>query len=314
MTKMVTMPWATSAERNDFFNKQLDRFELHAVWGYVQSNNAPDSKGDPLLHLMHYHSTEHMKQVAALALWLLGKESVQDWQFNQAALPLAVACMFHDMNHSLGLRDDAANVADAKEAFLKYLIITLDSRIRDYAEIILDLIGITQFPYSKNRQPKNLIERCIRDADILYGMQDDNMDYVMFSLQREVNRKGSSGRLPFTLTVWAASRIDFLKYVEMYTPTANAIMDWALAEDNDHNHQSKIESWLQDDVIFRATHAHKLKANDVLFTDTTEDSVPKRHLISNIEDIGSHYNIYFDGAAAISLSNGESCVVCERRR
>ena len=313
MTKMAALPFATSEQRNRFFEMRVDDLSLTPVWKYVASNNNPNWKGDPILHNMHYHSTEHMKQVTALALWLLDKESQQPWQYDTGALPLAVACMFHDMDHSLGRLNDESNIRQAQDAFKKYLTVCEDERIKDHEAIILDLIDITRFPYMKNRPPKNLVERCIRDADILYGMQDDALDVVMFSLRREVNRNINEN-VYFQADKWAQGRVDFLRSVEIYCPSADAIMEWALAEDNDHSHQDKIDDWMRHEVIFRDTSAHKLKANDVLFIDTEEDSTPKRRLISRIESVHPYLNIYFDDGEAISLRDGESCVVCERRK
>ncbi|QZE59211.1 hypothetical protein pEaSNUABM18_00308 [Erwinia phage pEa_SNUABM_18] len=313
MTKMINMPFATSSIRSSFFSAKVRELDLQNVWSHVVSNNNPQWQGDPLLHHMHYHSTEHMKQVTALALWLLNEEAEQPWQYDLGALPLAVACMFHDMHHSLGRLSDAVNVRNAQDAFKQYVAVCEDQRIIDQQEIILELIGVTEFPYMKNRQPKNLIERCIRDADILYGMQDDALDVVLFALRREVNRAVNKPT-HFTSEQWAAGRVDFLMSVEMYTPTANAIMDWLLAQDNDHNHQSKIDSWMRENVIFRDTSAHKLQANDVLFIDTEADSAPKRRLIERVESVHPYINFYFHDGEAISLRDGESCVVCERRK
>ncbi|QZE57845.1 hypothetical protein pEaSNUABM17_00299 [Erwinia phage pEa_SNUABM_17] len=313
MTKMTNMPFSTSLERNAFFNEHVLSLDLWPVWKYVDANNNPQWQGDPLLHHMHYHSTEHMKQVTALALWLLLQEMEYQWQYDNGALPLAVACMFHDMHHSLGRLSDEVNVRTSQDAFKQYLTVCEDQRIKDHEEIILDLIGVTQFPYMKNRQPKNLIERCIRDADILYGMQDDALDVVMFALRREVNRSVNTPT-HFTAEQWAAGRVDFLMSVEMYTPTANTIMDWLLVQDNDHNHQAKIDSWMRDNVIFRDTTANKLRANDVLFIDTESDSTPKRRLIERVESVHPYINFYFHDGEALSLRDGESCVVCERRK
>ncbi|AWY08568.1 phosphohydrolase [Erwinia phage vB_EamM_Alexandra] len=313
MTKMVALPFASSEQRNRFFDQRVGDLKLNAVWNYVVSNNNPNWKGDPLLHHMHYHSTEHMKQVTALALWLLDKEAQQPWQYDTGALPLAVACMFHDMDHSLGRLNDESNIRLAQEAFKKYLTVCEDERIKDHEAIILDLIDITRFPYMKNRQPKNLIERCIRDADILYGMQDDALDVVLFSLRREVNRSVNEN-VYFQADQWAQGRVDFIRSVEIYCPSADALMEWLLAEDNDHNHQDKIDDWMRHEVSFRDTSAHKLKANDVLFIDTQEDSTPKRRLIERVETVHPYLNIYFDGGEAISLRDGESCVVVERRK
>lgn len=313
MTKLVAMPFATSSIRSSFFSAKVRELDLQNAWSYVVSNNNPQWQGDPILHHMHYHSTEHMKQVTALALWLLNEEAEQPWQYDLGALPLAVACMFHDMHHSLGRLSDAVNVRNAQDAFKQYVAVCEDQRIIDQQEIILELIGVTEFPYMKNRQPKNLVERCIRDADILYGMQDDALDVVMFSLRREVNRAVNQN-VYFQADAWAQGRIDFLRSIEIYTKAADDIMEWAFADDNDHNHQSKIDDWMAHEVCFRDTSVKNLKANDVLFIDTEEDSTPKRRLIERITDMGVGFNIYFNDGASTHLRNGESCVVCERRK
>lgn len=308
------LPFFSAVARNDFFDAILKSLGLKPVWDYVVSNNSPEFAGDIVLQQMHYHSTEHMKQVAALALWLLEKESQQPWQYDTGALPLAVACMFHDMNHSLGRRNDAENIKAAQEAFEKYLTVCEDQRIRDHWEIILDLIAITEYPYSDSRKPKNLIERCIRDADILYGMQHDAMDFVLFALCREVNRTANAERPPFSVAQWAAGRVDFLHCVEMYTPTADAVMEWALAEDNDHNHQSKIDSWVRENIMFIATAAHLLKANDVLFIDAHGDTTQARRLIAKLEPVHPYINIYFDDGSSLSLRDGETCIAIHRNK
>lgn len=314
MTKIATFPWKNADQRNATFALRINKLKLTETWNYVKHNNKPDAEDEALLSLMHYHSTEHMRQVTVIALWLLGKESEQAWQYDVGALPLAVACMFHDMNHSLGKTDDEQNVAVAQNAFKQYLTVTEDQRIIDQQDIILELIGVTQFPYMHTRQPKNLVERCIRDADILYGMQDDAIDFVMFALRRELNRRPKTSTLKYTQEQWAALRIDFLLSIEIYTPTAEAIMGWELSSLNDNNHEHKLQSWVSDNLNFYVTSANKLKANDVLFIDTQEDSSWKRRLIERITDMGVGFNIYFNDGDSIHLRNGERCVAIERRK
>lgn len=314
MTKTATFPWKSADHRNVDFALRINKLNLMETWNYVKANNKPDAEGDALLSMMHYHSTEHMRQVTVIALWLLERESEQAWQYDVGALPLAVACMFHDMNHSLGKTDDEQNVAVAQEAFKKYLTDTEDQRIIDQQDIILELIKITQFPYMDTRQPKNLIERCIRDADILYGMQDDVIDYVMFSLRRELNRRPKTSTLKYDREQWASMRIDFLLSIEIYTPTAEAIMGWELSSTNDNSHEDKLQAWVSDDPVFYVTTANALKANDVLFIDTSEDATTKRRLIERITDMGVGFNIYFNDGDSLHLRNGEKCVAVERRK
>lgn len=314
VTKIASFPWKNTDQRSVDFALRINKLRLTETWEYVKSNNKPDAEDDHLLSMMHYHSTEHMRHVTVIALWLLEKESEQAWQYEVGALPLAVACMFHDMNHSLGKTDDEQNVTAAQDAFKQYLTVTEDQRIIDHQDIILELIKITQFPYMGTRQPKNLVERCIRDADILYGMQDDVIDYVMSSLRRELNRRPKTSTLKYTPEQWASMRIDFLLSVEIYTPTAEAIMGWELSSLNDHNHEHKLQSWVNDRLSFYATTANKLKANDVLFIDTPEDSSWKRRLIESITDVGDGFNICFNDGTSLYLRNGESCVAVERRK
>lgn len=308
-----TFPWSNSEQRTYYFDQLISKLELQPVWDYVEAHNAPDARGDTLLAMMHYHSTEHMKQVTAIALWLLYEESEADWQYDCGALPLAVACMFHDMNHTLGWESDAENIARAQAAFKEYLNVTQDCRIVDHADIILDLIGITQFPYAEDREPKNLIERCIRDADILYGMQDDMLDYVMFALRREVN---NNKEMPYQFTAedWASGRIDFLKDVTIYTESAKEMMNRMLSDTYPVNHQAAIADWMRHEVVFETTFANKLPSGGILFIDTPDDGVPSRYLIERIEDVGSHLNIHLHDGQALSLANGELCVIVKRNK
>ncbi|QZE57515.1 phosphohydrolase [Erwinia phage pEa_SNUABM_1] len=308
------LPFYSSAAINIYFNDRIKRLGLTNVWAYVERNNRPAFGDDQLMEALHYHSTEHMKHVTALALWLLDCEAVHDWQYSNGAVPLAIACMFHDMNHSLGQKDDAYNVQQAIAALEKAAHHELaDAVLIDNCDIAADLIRVTQFPYSDDRKPKNMIERCIRDADILYGMQSFVIDYVMYGLRDEVN-SNLEMPYPFSRQDWAAGRVDFLRSVEMFTPTGKDAMDWLLDEENDHNHQSKIESWMTDNIEFVLTSARHIKANDVLFIDTPEDTLKARRLIERITDMGVGFNVYFNDGASIHLRNGEHCIRIERSK
>ncbi|QZE58182.1 phosphohydrolase [Erwinia phage pEa_SNUABM_33] len=308
------LPFYSSVALNVYFNERIKRLGLTKVWEYVERNNCPAFGDDQIMEALHYHSTVHMKHVTALALWLLDCEAIHDWQYRNGAVPLAIACMFHDMNHTLGQKDDAYNVQQAVAALEKAAHHELaDAVLIDNCDIAADLIRVTQFPYSEDRVPKNMIERCIRDADILYGMQPFVIDHVMFGLREEVN---SNPDMPYTFTQkeWAAGRVDFLRSVEMFTQTGKDAMDWLLDAENDHNHQAKIESWMTDNIDFIVTSARRVKANDVLFIDTPEDTLKARRLIERVADMGVGFNVYFNDGTSVHLRNGESCVVCERRK
>lgn len=306
-----TLPWGCSVQRNFFFDEAIDQLNLRKLWSYVEKTNDPDFRGDQVTQVMHYHSTEHMKQVTAIALWLLRQESHQRWQYDVCAFPLAVACMVHDANHSLGQTSDAENIERAVEFFELALTKLEDKRLEENRDTIIDLIRITQFPYDEERAPRNLIQRCIRDADILYGIQPDVIDHVMDGLRDEVN---SSPDMSFTQKEWAAGRVPFLRTVTMFTSTALDIMSWELSDENDHNHQSRVDAWMSDGIYFRVTQAHRLCPNMVVYCPTGDDSTPARRLIERVEDFGEGLNIIFDGDVGISLRNGESIVYVERSK
>lgn len=298
----------SSLERNSFFEEQVNKLGLRRFWNWVVANNEPEYGTDQLLCAMHYHSTEHMKQVTAIALWLFEQDIEQDWQYDVGAVPLAMAAMCHDMNHSLGAFSDVENVREAQAMFQHYTNHASDIQAKANLDVVLDLIGITEFPYSDERRPKNLIERCLRDADILYGLQHHTLDIVLFGLCREVN----VGSTKFTRTEWAKGRVPFLKSIEMFTPTAKAIMEWELSADNDHNHQARIDVWLREDLKFELSSSCDIRPNDVVFCTLENDSAPKRRLIERKEDTGDGYNIFFDGDEGIWLRNGEQIVVVKR--
>lgn len=310
----TTLPFYSSVALNTYFNDRIKRLGLTKVWEYVERNNRPAFGDDQIMEALHYHSTIHMKHVTALALWLLDCEAVHDWQYSNGAASLAIACMFHDMNHSLGQKDDAYNVQQAIAALEKAAHHELaDAVLIDNCDIASDLIRVTQFPYSDDRKPKNMIERCIRDADIIYGMQPFVIDYVMYGLRDEVNSNPEMP-YPFTRQDWASGRVDFLHGVEMFTQTGKDAMDWLLDEENDHNHQSKIENWMTDNIEFVLTSARHIKANDVLFIDTPEDTLKARRLVERVEDCYPDINLYFMGGTSCSLRNGEHCIRVERNK
>lgn len=306
------LPFHSSAALNRYFDSRIKQLGLTDVWSYVERNNRPMFGDDQVMEALHYHSTTHMKHVTAIALWLLDCEAVHDWQYSNGAYPLALACMFHDMNHSLGLKDDAYNIQQAIAALEKAAFHELaDTQMIDNCEIAADLIRVTQFPYSDDRRPKNMIERCIRDADILYGMQPFVIDYVMFGLRDEVN---SAPTVDYTIKQWAAGRINFLRSTEMFTQTAKDVMEWLLSEENDHGHKQKIADWMTDNVNFFVTQAQNVNPNDVLFIDLEDDSLKVRRLVERVEDCYPHINFYFNDGTACSLRNGEHCIRVERSK
>jgi len=312
---MVTksLPWVFAPARNDFFNEAIRELRLKPVWEWVVRCNEPDYGNDFVLRSAHYHSTEHMKQVTALALWLLQQEAKHKWQYQNGAYILAVACMFHDAYHTLGRESDEHNIYLACEA-LSFAMGKLNiSQFRSDYRMIRDLISTTEFPFLEKNTPKNLIERCIRDADILYGMQPDAIDAVMVGLRLEVNRSPNVEK-PFTAQQWADGRIEFLSGLQMYTATGKAIMKHALDPKNQFGHRRAITEWLEEDVEFKATYSHLIAPDDVMYIDLEDDTQYTRRKVTRVENAHPEINFYFSDGTACSLRNGERCVVVESNK
>ena len=100
---------------------------------------------------------------------------------------LVLACLFHDFDHSGGKPSDRENI-DRAIAGLRWFASTgLGQKISDrgikFTEVEA-LIRVTEFPFI--HEPTNSLERCIRDADVLYSFSTVGVAHVVGGLRKEI--------------------------------------------------------------------------------------------------------------------------------
>lgn len=180
-----------------------------------------------------YHSTRHMLYVASIANWLLEQElygSKHKSMLSEAAL--YIACMFHDFKHSVGAHDDDHNIEIAC-----INLPTLTAKIWQMPLSVLNLteklIQTTRYPFLEERYPNSILERVIRDADLLYALTVDPVERFMIlsALQKEIEFKlPVEQRSNMSVEELSELQRKFYSSVEMFTDTGGAIMEEFLNE------------------------------------------------------------------------------------
>jgi hypothetical protein len=158
-----------------------------------------------------YHTIRHMMAVANVSM-LLAKDLTQIEKQN-----LLLAALFHDYEHSLGEATDSYNVA--KSIYLSKLQIenmntpfsSIFGSTQYNINVIQDAIFCTVFPFRV--EPKNEIEKILRDADLLMSLCPD-VDHFAKGLSLEIKVECSKQ----TMT-------DFVKGQTLYTPLAKEWFD-----------------------------------------------------------------------------------------
>lgn len=213
---------------DEVFDHAIMHLGLEEMWEYVVKNNKSGSH-------YNYHSTRHMKEMATIAYWLLNRSYYQQafqspdaiWAYDQCKAMVA-ACLIHDMNHSLGRKDDDYNITQAIDALIAmmqqhpYALTFLSVDSVQIAEVERN-IRITRFPYSDDMQPNTIYQKCIRDADILYSMQDSAARAVVDNLRLEMGIRFDKYRT-CTRQEFIADRMPFIKTCTMFTQAAQDVM------------------------------------------------------------------------------------------
>lgn len=157
-----------------------------------------------------YHTVRHMMAVANITMLLANDLTLIEKQ------NLLLAALFHDYEHSLGEATDSYNVA--KSIYLSKLQIENMNTPFNYIlgtqyniNVIQDAIFCTVFPFRV--EPKNEIEKILRDADLLMSLCPD-VDHFAKGLSLEIKVECSKQ----TMT-------DFVKGQTLYTPLAKKWFD-----------------------------------------------------------------------------------------
>lgn len=213
---------------------------LAEMWQFIRTTNP--GADNP------YHNNTHMQRMAGNAVMLL--QFSEEYQAQTPAIQkrwtamTLIAGLWHDYGHSGGKVDDAKNIQVAVDAVRNYLTL----RVSDFAdyfanmdpnrtqrlmtlfavtcEEIFETIRVTQWPFV--RDPKTVIQKCIRDADLLYTYGSDT-GAVVYSLYTELK---TAGKFPADASFddFMVRQADFIDGCVFFTPKGKELH--AILKDN----------------------------------------------------------------------------------
>lgn len=143
-----------------------------------------------------YHNLNHELTVLKYCDYIATEEGI----FDDQKLPLLLAAMFHDVDHSSGKYTDDINVQNAKHQFTEFALQQkLDTKI---GLVALDIISATQYPYVILHKDLTKLQSIIRDADLMQTFEPNWIQQIALGLSAE---------LKMTVHEFVPKQIDFLK-------------------------------------------------------------------------------------------------------
>lgn len=215
--------------QSHFVKKLNNSLILAKMWSFITNTN-PGSGNT-------YHNTAHMKNMAAIAVFLLENSdeykamSPEDQHLYSGLL--LIACCWHDYGHSAGRYPDDVNIQNAIDSFMDWYTsnalevipylrgssgeLTGEPDLNEaarYARIVKDILRCTEFPFV--HAPTTILQKCARDADLLYTFDTDT-GRIVHGLYMELK---SSGKFPrgFSFMHFMSKQAEFLNNCEHFTP------------------------------------------------------------------------------------------------
>lgn len=179
---------------------------LQAVHSYLSLYNKSAS--------LPYHNSDHILTVTKYCGRLAGMHTAPV----ESEKALIVAAMFHDFNHSGGVKTDVHNVAEAVRVMEGFFSIHPHLLTADEQLIAVQCVQCTVFPFTV--VPELEVQKIIRDADLLQSTEADFERILGDGLRMEISvaRGKQTSKKQF-----AQGQSDFLNSVTMYT-TAGAVL------------------------------------------------------------------------------------------
>lgn len=136
-------------------------------------------------NLAPYHNLNHMLTVVKHCYRAMDYMSMLDDEDDYVEVFL-LAALFHDYNHSMGRRDDAYNISEAKKG-LEQFINTHADGLTYYLSFMNSVIDATQYPYIIKGEDLNPYQAIIRDADLMQIAEPDWITQVILGLSAEMH-------------------------------------------------------------------------------------------------------------------------------
>lgn len=154
----------------------LDKLGLLKAYKFVMKYNSGYKNA--------YHNNFHLESVCNIALkgckyHIKMETGIEELPYmdEECMKLVALAALFHDFNHFGGGMKDELNIQNAKIGLLNYLVdtnyndISENNKTKKYQiDILYGLIDATEYPYTIPNEELNLLQKILRDADILQGV------------------------------------------------------------------------------------------------------------------------------------------------
>lgn len=170
-----------------------------------------------------YHNNDHMSIMTDIAAAIYLKECGKVDKHDLTVV--IVAGMLHDWGHSAGQFADNVNIARAVAGFQGYMAwqgsgFTINNIRGSFEDDVTKAIVCTEFPFV--HEPTTLVEKALRDADILYASMSQDPELILTELRKEieVSQKRNISRVDM-----CAGQKAFFASAVLYTRTGQELWD-----------------------------------------------------------------------------------------
>lgn len=215
MLPISDQPLLAREPHRSLFCLYLKKIGLLRLWEAVLEQNRSGN--------LPYHNNEHLFGVAHICRDLA---IATDLGFNSVEVKVVIAAaLVHDVCHAgSGKANDSKNIENAIRWLEQYITGVEDEAEMNFFGVfsvrICELIRVTEFPFT--REPVNLLEMIIRDADLLWSYQREAVRIVNMNLYKEML---AGGTIKPDYDAWVKRNIDFYRNTKWYTSGAKEVAD-----------------------------------------------------------------------------------------
>lgn len=162
-----------------------------------------------------YHNLNHLLTVLKYTDKIAHGEEI----YYDKRLPLHLAALFHDVNHSGGKLKDSQNIENAVQAFDDFSYKYMNLADNDHVVIVdkvFQLIRVTEFPYVQPNSSTDHFEKIIRDADMMQAFENNWINQTTLGLAAESN---------IPIKEFIPKQRNFLESINFLTKTGNKIKE-----------------------------------------------------------------------------------------
>ena len=208
-----TAPTIDGTFNDILFSELLKRHGLFDMWQHIRSTNTGTSNP--------YHNNRHMWNMAQIALTLFRTTFVSAPPLEKylwVEKELLIACLWHDYEHSGGRLPDAENIERAVSGMYEWAAEHGQHIIPEILAEAGEAIRVTEFPFIHT--PKDIVQWCIRDADLLYTFSN-NTGPIVEGLYEEIKHKLNGA----TFQEFLLGQRKFLATAEFFTTEGRLLRD-----------------------------------------------------------------------------------------